>query len=206
MRDQQRGGQKSLLRQAVLAARSALGPAARAENSRKILAHLSGLPVYQRAAIIHTYMSLPEEVETHTLILSALAAGKRIVLPGVRVGSPVLQHYFIRSLDDLRPGIFKILEPDPKKCVPADPAAIDLILVPGIAFDLRGNRLGFGKGFYDRFLMNQPAPCVGLAFAVQIVPHVPVEPWDVPVDALITETGVQFTGRRQLAGLSDSGD
>ena len=91
--------------------------------------------------------------------------------------------------EDLVPGFMDIPEPT-ASCEPVDPQEVDLVLVPGVAFDRQGNRLGYGGGYYDRFLQQCAAPRVALAFATQLVDHVPTEPHDLRVHAVVTDEEV----------------
>ncbi|RLF39548.1 MAG: 5-formyltetrahydrofolate cyclo-ligase, partial [Thermoplasmata archaeon] len=95
----------------------------------------------------------------------------------------------IENLDDLERGAFGILEPQNKKIYTGD---IDIIIVPGIAFDFRGYRIGYGKGFYDRFLRGADALKIGIAYDFQIVKQIPEDDGDVPVDIIVSEKRVLF--------------
>jgi 5-formyltetrahydrofolate cyclo-ligase len=98
-----------------------------------------------------------------------------------------LDSFTIRSLEDLEEGRRGLWEPDPACAEPVAASELDLVLVPGLAFDRRGWRIGFGAGLYDRFLAGVDAPRLGLAFSLQIQPSLPVEPHDEPVDWIVTE-------------------
>ena len=177
------------LRRAYLERRRAVDPAARAALSHQIAERLFGLAPWTDARLVHLYVgSVEGEVETRAIALDALARGKRIACPRVASNPARLDHYVIRSLEDLVESPRGLWEPDPARATPVDPAAFDLVLVPGIAFDRTGNRLGFGAGYYDRFLAGLPTPKVGLAFSLQIADRVPHSPRDVPVDWLVTES------------------
>jgi 5-formyltetrahydrofolate cyclo-ligase len=104
-----------------------------------------------------------------------------------------LRLYEVRDLaGDLKPGTCGIREPRPNRCPPADPDSLDFALIPGVAFDERARRLGYGGGFYDRLLaggLPEGTPLVSGAFGVQIVDEVPFDPHDAPVDLVVTERG-----------------
>ncbi len=159
-----------------------------AEIAQKVLA----LECYQHARTIHTYISWQEEVATHELIHLLLRAGRTVIAPRVHTSNNTLAHYALSHFDALAPGASGILEPSAEhgavRC--DDLSTIDLILVPGLAFDRPGNRLGYGGGYYDRLLAEIDAPKVGLAFAVQIVADLPIEPHDCRVDFIVTEQEV----------------
>jgi len=151
---------------------------------------LQAIAEFARARVIHCYVSMSQEVGTQDLIRSLLADGRRVVVPVVDLQHRVLRHGEIRSFDELAPGSLGILEPKPEVFRPARIEEIDLVIVPGVAFDKHGERLGLGEGYYDRFLKEVRAPIVGLAFQFQIVEKIPATPMDVRVDILVTEEGV----------------
>lgn len=135
------------------------------------------------------YMPLPDEPAITPLILWWQRQGRRVALPRVLKGTGKLEFREVRDLrEDLEEGAFGILEPK-LSCPLVSPEAIPLVVVPGCAFDERGNRLGRGLGFYDRFLKTLPPSTLKIAFAFerQIVPSVPTTPNDVPINVLITE-------------------
>lgn len=175
----------------MLKRRRALSPAAVAAASAAITGRLLADPAWQTAGEILAYLPVTGEVDTRELVERALAEGRRLLLPRCRDGQPGrLDLGCIGRLDEARPGHFGIPEPPADHCHPPGDFAPDLILVPGVAFDLAGRRLGFGGGYYDRLLalpMAAKANLYGLAYAFQLVPHVPAEAWDRPVATIITE-------------------
>ena len=152
--------------------------------------NLTALPDYRDAGLIHCYVSIPGEVDTWVLIGDALRGKKRIVVPFVRKGETDLLHSEISDLSELiQKGGMGLYRPS-GEIRPVDFQAIDLVIVPGVAFDRMGNRLGFGRGYYDRFLKKVGAIKVGLAFEFQILDSVPMGETDVPVDLVVTEEKV----------------
>lgn len=137
------------------------------------------------------YRALPGEVPTERIRHAYLAAGARLYYPRV-TGRGALAFYPHREGDGWETGPYGIPEPSIPTGAPRRRSGWDIIVVPGLAFDRRGNRLGHGFAYYDRFLGGLPesVPRVGLACVGQLVPEVPVEAWDVPVHALVTEEGV----------------
>ena len=137
------------------------------------------------------YCALAGEVPTERIRRVYLAAGVRLYYPRV-TGNGTLAFYPHREGDVWETGPYGIPEPSIPAGVEPRMSAWDIVVVPGLAFDRRGNRLGHGFGYYDRFLGGLPegVPRVGLAWAGQLVPGVPVDAWDVPVHALVTEEGV----------------
>ncbi|HOZ46158.1 MAG TPA: 5-formyltetrahydrofolate cyclo-ligase [Candidatus Hydrogenedentes bacterium] len=177
--------EKDTLRKAYLARRRALSDSESAEASRGMVTRLQALDAYRTASTVLCYVSSKDnEVDTHDLIRAMLAEGKTVLVPVARP-SGVLAWSRIASLDDLAPGRFGILEPRPECLRPSVPPVDALVIVPGIAFTPEGDRLGYGGGYYDRFLDGHPGPSIGLAFACQIAEQLPLSAHDRPVDALI---------------------
>jgi len=136
------------------------------------------------------YCERTGEVPTGRIRQAYLAAGARLYYPKV-TGNRTLAFYPHREGDGWTTGPYGILEPSPPAGVEPRLSGWDIVVVPGLAFDRRGNRLGHGFGYYDRFLGGLPEGVqrVGLAWASQRVPEVPVDAWDIPVHALVTEEG-----------------
>lgn len=179
---------KAAIRERLLSERRAVEDAVRDAWSAAIVDRLEELPVWRDAAVVHTYVGAIEgEVATRDLVRRALANGKRIVCPRVRWRPPRLESWAIRSLDDLVESRRGLWEPGPSKAEPVAAGELDVVVVPGLAFDRRGWRVGFGAGLYDRFLSTVTAPRVALAFSLQLQESLPVEPHDEPVDWIVTE-------------------
>ena len=133
------------------------------------------------------YASTAEEIDLYPLMEQLLTEGRRIALPEI-VGSGVMEARVLPAMDALTPGAFGILTPDPARGDRISPEEIDVIIVPGAAFDADGGRLGLGGGYYDRYLLRASrAVRLVLAYDVQIVPHVPMGAQDVRVDAILSE-------------------
>ncbi|MBC8077316.1 MAG: 5-formyltetrahydrofolate cyclo-ligase [Chloroflexales bacterium] len=164
----------------------------REERSRRICERLAALDLYQQSLALHCYLPMRSEASTLPLLAQALASGKRVAVPVTRRGQPELEHSWLRALDDLEPGAFGT--PQPRVLVPCDPALCDLVIVPLLGFDRHCQRLGYGKGHYDRLLATLRVPRVGVAFAAQEFPHIPPDPWDVALDAIVTEDEVVTIG------------
>jgi len=156
--------------------------ASAAHQSAEILAALEAHPAFRAANIVLLYHSLKDEVDTHAFIRKWSRA-KRILLPAV-VGRD-LELRIYTGPEDLIPGAYGIEEPTGELF--CDYNNIDFILVPGVAFDRDGNRLGRGKGYYDRLLPNIPSAYkAGICFPYQLVEEVPSEPFDVRMDDIVT--------------------
>lgn len=179
---------KVSLRAEAMRRRDAL--AERERRSAAICERVAALPVYAAARAIHCYLSMRSEVDMRPLIAGALTAGKRVVVPVVVPRAAELSHAWLDSLDAgaLVPGSFGTFNPRALRL--AAPGDWDLTIVPLLAFDRRGYRLGYGKGFYDRLLAASQAPAVGVAFAAQEVAALPVEPHDVALAWIATEDEV----------------
>jgi 5-formyltetrahydrofolate cyclo-ligase len=179
---------KQGLREEYSAKRDALGAAERHLFSQAVAQNLEALPVWRAGAKIGFYASFRSEVETLDLLARALKAGKRAALPVTRREKGALEFHWVEDLAALKAGTYGILEPPAGK--PADPEELDLILVPGLAFDPEGRRLGYGAGYYDRTLGGSKALKVGLAFDFQVAASLPGQPHDVSMDLVVTEKRV----------------
>jgi len=161
----------------------------------------ASLPAYASAETAMCYVDMRSEVRTRPFLREVLASGKRLVVPYC-VGSE-LELFWLRDMEDLEVATFGILEPRADLRGVAerkiDAGQLDLVMVPGVAFDRRGARLGHGKGYYDRLLtrVRLDTPLVGIAFECQMFPEIPMATHDVFMDMVITETAVyQGRGRR----------
>ena len=164
-----------------------MSPEQRESHSREIEKRLFLLTEFREASLVMFFASFRSEINTLPMIRHALEAGKRVILPKVKGGDLAL--FEIRDFDrDTAPGAWLI--PEPREDAPAVISDVDLMIIPGLAFDENGNRLGYGAGFYDRILPRYKHKTVALAFEIQIVPKIPVSPHDIPVHAIVTEKRV----------------
>ncbi len=187
---------KARLRARCLARRKALDPEKVRAGARAILQRLLALDEYAGAKRVHTYISgVDNEVDTGEFIRLCLEGDKAVVVPVVREGSRVLHHAQIQDLNQTRPGPFGLLQPplDHPHWV-EDLATIDLVVVPGLAFAPSGHRLGWGGGYYDRFLTQVQAPKVGLTYDCLLLREIPAEKFDMPVDIVLTESTLHRGG------------
>jgi 5-formyltetrahydrofolate cyclo-ligase len=203
---------KGRLRREMRARRDALSLEERRERSGRIFRRLSALPLFQGADLILFYASFGSEVETWEMMKASQAYGKRIALPRVEEASGDLLALEVKDLgQDLSPGYKAIPEPKRMGSRRVQGDEISLILVPGLAFDGRGYRLGYGKGYYDRFLsgLSRNIPAAGLAFDFQIVESLPVSSADFCLNLIVTEnriiwgeraSGRSFPGRPLTLG------
>ena len=174
------------------------------EVSRNICSKFTALPAYAAAKTVMWYVDAGSEVRTrHTLPL-ALSHGKKVIVPWCVVETNQLELFLLEDMTELVEGAYKILEPKvelrdlPEKKV--RPEALDLVMVPGTAFDPRGGRMGQGKGYYDRLLsgVRSETPLVGMAFDCQIFDEIPVSSYDVFMDLVLTESR-EIVGRGRKA-------
>ena len=173
------------------AARARVWPDAAAQDQR-IAARALSLPAYRQAKTVCCFVSTPREIDTRPILLDALSGGKRLCVP-LCLGAGAMEMRAVRSLAALSPGTWGILEPGPDApCVP--PEDIGLVLVPCLACDRRGYRLGQGGGYYDRWLSRYHGPTVALCREAALLDAVPRAPWDVPVSLVITERGCYGDG------------
>ncbi len=180
---------KSALRKQIVAARDALPPPARSEFCAHITAQLLNLDAYRNARCVLAYMSFGSEVDTTAIVNNALASGKQLCLPRVdRATRRLALHRIENIAHDLQSGVWGIREPR-AGCPPADIDCIDFVLLPGVAFTPRCERLGYGGGFYDRLIPRfaRRPPLVAAAFALQIREEIPLDANDQRVDVVITE-------------------
>lgn len=183
---------KRAVREIALGLRTALTKEERVEKSRKILSFVTELSEFQESKTIMSFLNFGDEVDTTPLAENILKLGKCLVLP-LCAPHGVLIPAEIKDLKgDIEPGKWGIREPKKEDLVSVNPEEIELIIVPGAAFDRQGNRLGYGGGYYDRFLnrLRPETPKIALAFSCQVLPEIPLDPYDLKVDALITEEGV----------------
>lgn len=187
---------KAALREKVLRRRDALSDQERASLSRRVIGTVLDLPAYGSSDVVLAYASFGTELQTDKFLRCVLDDGKTLALPRVEGGGLVLYETSILARD-LVPGTWGIREPNPERCSPADPDRVDFALIPGVAFDQNGRRLGYGGGFYDRLIGGElpgRALLVSGAFGTQMVDGVPVDPHDAPVDVVVTEKGSHRSG------------
>ena len=180
--------EKEQLRHPLLEKRRKLSSQERKEKSRLACAYVLSSPFFLEARSILFYAAQGGELELDPAIQAALAQEKEVLFP--RVTPPGMTLHRISTYpQDLEPGYGGILEPLSSLPTVA-PEKVDLAFIPGVGFDVRGNRLGRGQGHYDRFLSQIPGKKVGMCYQFQVLPSLPVEAHDLPLDVLITEHGV----------------
>ena len=190
-------GLKQSIRQRILSEREHLSAGLRAQFSAAIVQRIVQMPEYQAARVVLGYMNFGAEFESELWVRKALADGKQLLLPKVNRATNVLDVYRVTNLQhDLAPGAWNIREPLPERCVKVDSQEeVDFILLPGVAFERDGARLGYGGGFYDKLLarLNENSGAahslalVAGAYSMQLVADIPQEATDRRVQWLVTE-------------------
>jgi len=161
----------------------------RRRSSEAIQRKVFRLTAFRRATTVCCYVALPYEVQTWRMIEAMQSRGKRVVVPVTRPRTKRLVLSEVRdAASELAPGLFGVREPVPSAIRPVGLEEVDLVLVPGLAFDGRGHRLGHGHGYFDRFLARLPkaTPTVGLAFRCQLLDRLPVAAHDHAVRTVLT--------------------
>jgi 5-formyltetrahydrofolate cyclo-ligase len=179
---------KAALRARISAELKKMTAAERAAASLQACARLEQQDVWKNARAILFYAPLPEELDIWRLVQDSLAAGKMVALPRFSPEEQAYEACQITQIErDLAAGKFGVREPR-EHCGKIALNRLDLILVPGLAFDMDGRRLGWGKGYYDRLLADLNGPACGVAFDQQMVEHVPSEPHDIRLSYIVTPT------------------
>ena len=178
---------KRALRAGTLAKRRELSPEQVSCQSRALQQRFLALPEFQRAQVLALYAPIHHEVETSAVALEALATGKTLLYPAVE-GSE-MRFRRVQGLDELIPGCYGIPEPAGE---PWDPRDADIVVVPGVAFDQSGRRIGYGKGYYDKSLhrLEGGGRLVGFCYDFQLFEEIVGEPHDVTMDLIVTESRV----------------
>lgn len=182
---------KVTLRNRILAQRDALSDESRAAMSVRIAERMIAVPAIAAARCVLAYLSFGSEFQSDALLAALNARGTRIVLPKVERKARRLRLFHVHDIAaETAAGIWGIREPREDRCLEARLEDIDVVVVPGVAFTRRGERLGYGGGFYDRLLGNWTPrpPCIAPAFAMQVVDTLPVDAHDIPVDLVVTES------------------
>lgn len=184
------GEAKRELRLRIRAARAGVTPAERESASEAVAVAAADLPEVAGARVVLGYHALPEEIDPAPLLATLRDRGARVALPRVAEGGQLTWHWVNDPELELAPGPLGILEPAPGTGGPSL-HEVDLVVVPGVAFDERCSRLGFGGGYYDRLLgrLHEGASAVALAYDVQVLPEIPRCETDRPVHVVVTPSG-----------------
>lgn len=183
---------KKSLRSEIKQRKAALSSAEKEQQSEAVWQYVERLNCFTSAQHILLYHSLPDELSTHSTISRWLAMGKTVYLPVVIGNELVIRQY---NKDFMQQGEFNIWEPTGNDI---DPLMMQLIIVPGVGYDNKGNRLGRGKGYYDRLLAHTQAPTIGVCYSCQYVDTIPSEPHDQVIDYIITPQGIMKQPKQAL--------
>jgi 5-formyltetrahydrofolate cyclo-ligase len=186
---------KRSIRKEAIRRRDAIPLEIKKQKETAIQERLFSLPEFLSARTVLLYASFRSEVETLSIIHSALNRGKKVVLPRVDAVKHILKLYEISAMEELTAGYMGIPEPEPIRERLVSPDDADMIIIPGAAFDRSGNRLGYGAGYYDILLseMKKTLPVIALAYDEQIVDSIPPEKHDITVDMIITDKEIILT-------------
>jgi 5-formyltetrahydrofolate cyclo-ligase len=161
------------------------------EWSNQIADCFCSWPIYQQCESVMFYLAMPEEVQTERMIRDALSCGKRVCVPllGEKYGEMTAAE--IKSLDDLIVGKYDLKMPNQETARIVSPSSIQMVVIPAVAFDRAGNRLGLGAGYYDRFLAEaRDSVLIGMAWECQLVNKLPSEAHDITMQYIMTEKGL----------------
>lgn len=173
---------KKQLRKAIKEKKAAMTEAQIEACSRDLTCQALESPLFQKARTVYGYLSYNQEVRTLPLLAAARAAGKRVAVP--KVFGDTMRFIWLDDPESVSAGYCGIPEPTADGPVADDPHA--LVLMPGLAFDPQGHRIGYGGGFYDKFLAQEPShPTLALCYEFQMLPHLETDPFDVPVDQVL---------------------
>ena len=184
---------KAALRERFKTQRREMPPEKKKNMDDRIAARLLALRQYRTCDMLLTYVSTPIEVDTYAIIRQALADGKVVAVPRCIPNTRSMAFHRITAVDQLSPGTFGVMEPadDPQTLVTAFPNS--LCIVPALCYDWRGYRLGYGKGYYDRFLAQYDGALIGICYSDGISRKLPHGRFDRTVDLLVTEKYLRRT-------------
>lgn len=187
---------KSELRAGFKSKRTGMSDDVKLNMDVEIQCRFLTLRQYSECETLFTYVSKDIEVDTYSLIKAALANGKRVAVPRCVNDTREMEFYYIEGLDDLEVGSFGVMEPVVSKCRPVTDLSKGLCIVPGLSFDAEGFRLGYGKGYYDRFLSKFGGETVGLCYSNCIKWRLPHGYYDRPVDLIVTDRYIRRTSKK----------
>lgn len=187
---------KDEIRAEYSARRASMDPAEKKRRDDAICRAATALASFRYAEYVLLYASTENEIQVQAIAEEALARGKKIAFPRCDKESHTMQYHLVSSLDELAQDSYGILEPPPENPIydPENDLGSAVCFVPGLVYDKAGYRLGYGKGFYDRYLSHFSGCTLGVVYSDYILPAVPRGRFDVSVDILLTEKGVKMTG------------
>jgi len=180
---------KQAIRTHMLRQRNSMALAEIESASRSVQSHATSCKEFQSARIVGGYVAIGSEIRTGLILDTSIKLQKKLALPRIREGDIEFCQVLSSDIKDLEPGPYGTREPNS----PPISEEIDFLAVPGVAFDTRGYRIGYGKGYYDKFLKStRPKFCAGLAFEFQVIERIPTMAHDAKLDAIITEKGIRY--------------
>lgn len=188
--------EKKLIRKKALGLRRLLKKEEVKEKSSVIVKKLINMIEFKQSKVIMCYLDYKNEVETEKLVKQCLMLGKRVAIPVIvnlpGEGMDILASEIFNTDNGLKPNYYGIHEPEKNMVRVVEPCEFDIVIVPGVAFDTRKYRMGYGAGCYDRFLKKLKSDCIkiGIAFELQIFDRIPIEKHDIPMDFVITENNI----------------
>ncbi len=186
---------KDDIRKKYIDLRNSISVKSKAERDRKICKYAISLAGYRFADCVLMYAPTGSEPDIMAIAEDALKKGKKVAFPRCNTEKHTMKYHFVTSLDELIPDSYGIREPSENLPVYDPQSAEDAIcFVPALVYDRKGYRLGYGKGFYDRYLSMFKGNTVGIVYSEFIIPHVPIGRFDVMLRILLTEKGVTVTG------------
>lgn len=189
--------EKNKLRQSFKALRDSIPKGEKRELDKKILRKLIQLWSYREEDLVLTFVSKDSEVDTKEIIKQALRDSKKVAVPRCVENTTDIEFYLIKSLDDLERGSFGVLEPIKERCERLDDFSKGVCLVPAIAFDKKGYRLGYGKGYYDRFLSKYNGRILGVCYSACVCDSLPHGRFDRRVPSIVTEKCIITTAYKR---------
>ncbi len=186
---------KRRLREEYRAKRTALTPEEKENRDAAVASTVRSLWQYRDNTLLLVYVSTPIEVDTRRIIEQALADGKRVAVPYCIPDTRDMEFYYISSLEDLAPGSFGVLEPKPSPETLVTDLSAGLCLIPAFCYDFSGYRLGYGKGYYDRFLARFGGNMIGICYSDCIRHRLPHGRFDRAVELIVTEKFIRRTTR-----------
>ncbi len=191
---------KTALREKYRRIRETLTDEEKTGFDEAIAAQVRRLWQYQRNNTLLVYVSTPIEVDTHRIINNALNDGKKVAVPRCITGTRNMEFYYINSMEDLDSGAFGVLEPNPQKAILMEDFSSGLCIVPAFSYDWNGFRLGYGKGYYDRFLSRFNGNVIGICYSNCVQKVLPHGRYDRPVELLVTENYLRRTVKSAVGG------
>lgn len=186
---------KAQLREQYKSYRRSMPPEIKKACDQQIADRVTALWQYRHNSLLLTYVSTSIEVDTHEIIRRALADGKRVAVPRCVPGTRNMEFYLIRGLEELAPGTFGVLEPEPNPKNLLTDFSHGLCLIPALCYDWKGFRLGYGKGYYDRFLARFGGHMIGICYSECVRRKLPHGRFDRPAELLVTERYLRRTSR-----------